>query len=86
MWAEFCEKVQAKGLGKPYVVTDHGSSPEFLKNYVAEMGFDAVGRYCHTDSTAENAPFAQLAERAENWTKACKDAGLNVSPICMTGW
>ncbi|MBQ6107594.1 MAG: glycoside hydrolase family 99-like domain-containing protein [Thermoguttaceae bacterium] len=86
VWAEFCEKVQAKGLGKPYVVTDHGHSPEFLKNYVAEMGFDAVGRYCHTDSTAENAPYAQLVQQAEEWTKSCKDAGLNVSPICMTGF
>lgn len=86
VWRDFCDKIEAKGLGRPYVVVGTGN-PEKMRTFVDAVRADAFSNYtAGVDGTLEGAPYRELTRSAERFWDRCKATGVNVAPICMAGW
>lgn len=86
-WKDYCRKIQAKGLGTPYIVLcGAGCQPNKKMDLLKKMfNADAIGNYAITHS-GKSVPYKDLTKSAEAFPIACRQAGLNVVPTAMTGW
>lgn len=86
VWKDFCDKIEVKGLGRPYVVACNGN-PAKAADFAKILPADAVSNYvAGVDFNAEGAPYRELAGNAERFWDDCKAGGVQVAPICMAGW
>lgn len=79
VWEEFCHKVEAKGLGRPYTIIGR-------TEYCKEFKGDAVSAYCPGSGNVKSLPYSNLTKQAEDRWLRWESAGVNVVPTCTAGW
>ncbi len=83
-WQKFCAELARGGFGKPWVAVGHGTT-KAVKKFHDQFQADAVSEYAISGSAKAGA-YADLAERAEKVWENWSALGVEVAPLCMTGW
>lgn len=76
---------QKAGLGKPYIVVQNWE-PADAARYDRLLGFDAISAYAVSGSGEGYHPFKDLAKRTRIFWDQCKNTGVQVVPLVMSGW
>lgn len=84
MFADFRAAALLAGVGNPYIVV-MDFNPTQGKRLCDALGADAISAYA-TPAQGKGAPYAELAQHAENFWERCKATGAQVVPIVMSGW
>lgn len=77
-------EARKSGAGNPYIVI-MDFRPERGRQLADDLGCDAISAYA-TNGGGSGAPYADLARYTELFWKRCKETGVPVVPIVMSGW
>ncbi len=85
-WDKYCARIKALGLGKPYVILARGTNVNAAKVFLDKIGADALSNYAVSIYKAKGIEYSELAAKAESFAPDCRQAQVNVAPLCTTGW
>jgi len=75
----------AAGAGNPYIVIQ-GWSASKDKQFMLNLGADAVGAYAVAGGSTAGSPYSSLADSARSKWEAAKEIGVPVVPLASAGW
>ncbi|MCY3022900.1 MAG: hypothetical protein NTW87_28310 [Planctomycetota bacterium] len=86
LFDDFRAAVKAAGHGDPYLVAMNDNAPDGKKMADA-IGAEAITAYAIFGHGGNNGtPYAQLADAARTFWKACAATGAQVVPLATAGW